>query len=287
MRPGISSRTGPRRSDRRCATTCRGWASRRRSSDRYLFEIAKKCLLLAHGGLRRRGKLDAHGRDESHHLEALDRILDSGETRPSRCSTGSMAPGVARWRPPIRNTASRSAAAKLKVRSSAVQVTGVQRPACDTPFAKPLKVIRHAEEACSGRVRRPSPCCWSPATPAQAQTNFDRPGGDYLAFGLTVRRSGRMRADLRARQEDAVPELQLSERQFENAVCWLKDKVPPRVESCCCVSGVRGAGVIEPRTGPVETSTDRFGGDYRSFEIKNDDKAGTRRCLPRGLPGRQ
>ena len=39
------------------------------------------------------------------------------------------------------------------------------------------------------------------------------------------------------------------------------------------VSGVRGAGVIEPRSGPVETAIDRFGGDYRSFEIKNDDKA--------------
>ena len=36
---------------------------------------------------------------------------------------------------------------------------------------------------------------------------------------------------------------------------------------------MRGAGVIEPRSGPVEISTDRFGGDYRSFEIKNDDKA--------------
>ncbi|MCX7320660.1 MAG: PAN domain-containing protein, partial [Hyphomicrobiales bacterium] len=28
-----------------------------------------------------------------------------------------------------------------------------------------------------------------------------------------------------------------------------------------------------PRSGPVENSTDRFGGDYRSFEVKNDDKA--------------
>jgi len=26
--------------------------------------------------------------------------------------------------------------------------------------------------------------------------------------------------------------------------------------------------VIEPRTGPVEFSTDRFGGDYRNFEVK-------------------
>jgi hypothetical protein len=33
----------------------------------------------------------------------------------------------------------------------------------------------------------------------------------------------------------------------------------------CCVSGVRGAGVVEPRNGAVETSIDRFGGDYRDF----------------------
>ena len=49
-----------------------------RIRDRYLFEIARECLTLAHSGLRRRGRADHLGRDESRHLEPLDRILDSG-----------------------------------------------------------------------------------------------------------------------------------------------------------------------------------------------------------------
>ena len=111
------------------------------------------------------------------------------------------------------------------------------------------------------------------ATLAQAQTNFDRPGADYsrsvsqsgdpAECALVCERDRRCRAWSFNYPSDNA----------ENAVCWLKDKVTPRVESYCCVSGVRGAGVIEPRSGPVETSIDRFGGDYRSFELKNDDNA--------------
>ena len=55
-----------------------------------------------------------------------------------------------------------------------------------------------------------------------------------------------------------------------SAVCWLKSKVTPRVAAPCCVSGVRGAGVIEPRTGAVEFGFDRFGGDYRHFDTAMD-----------------
>jgi len=44
--------------------------------------------------------------------------------------------------------------------------------------------------------------------------------------------------------------------------------VPPRIQDNCCVSGVRGAGVVEPRNGAIETSIDRAGGDYRSFGLK-------------------
>src|SRR5437016_5121077 len=55
------------------------------------------------------------------------------------------------------------------------------------------------------------------------------------------------------------------------AVCWLKSNVPPRVPENCCVSGVRGAGVVEPRNGAVETSIDRAGGDYKSFEMKSGE----------------
>ena len=56
-------------------------------------------------------------------------------------------------------------------------------------------------------------------------------------------------------------------------MCWLKRDVQPPVQSNCCVSGVRGAGVIEPRLGgEFEYSIDRVGGDYRTFETKPDAK---------------
>ena len=47
--------------------------------------------------------------------------------------------------------------------------------------------------------------------------------------------------------------------------------MPARIADDCCVSGVRGAGVVEPRNGAVETSIDRAGGDYRSFELKRGE----------------
>jgi hypothetical protein len=55
-------------------------------------------------------------------------------------------------------------------------------------------------------------------------------------------------------------------------MCWLKREVMPRVKSNCCVSGVRGAGVVEPRLGELEFSIDRVGGDYRSFETAPDPR---------------
>jgi glutamate--cysteine ligase len=51
-----------------------------RIRDRYLFEVAKECLVLAQAGLRRRGRIDHLGRDEGRHLEPLQRIIDSGRT---------------------------------------------------------------------------------------------------------------------------------------------------------------------------------------------------------------
>ena len=45
-------------------------------------------------------------------------------------------------------------------------------------------------------------------------------------------------------------ELFLSATERAVAMCWLKNQVPARIEDKCCVSGVRGAGVVEPRTGP-------------------------------------
>ena len=107
--------------------------------------------------------------------------------------------------------------------------------------------------------------------PALAQTNFDRPGGDYTSApigsadpadcALLCERDRRCRAWSFNYPNDTVP----------GAVCWLKGTVPPRVADDCCVSGVRGGGVVEPRNPSVETSIDRAGGDYRSFEAKKGE----------------
>jgi glutamate--cysteine ligase len=51
-----------------------------RIKQRYIFEVAKECLALAHAGLRRRGHVDHSGRDETRYLEPLDRIIDAGVT---------------------------------------------------------------------------------------------------------------------------------------------------------------------------------------------------------------
>jgi len=105
--------------------------------------------------------------------------------------------------------------------------------------------------------------------PAQAQTGYDRRGADYQSFPI---RSGdpavcasRCERDARCRAWSFV-----YPRANAGATCWLKNKVPPRVEDKCCVSGVRGAGVIEPRRGPLEYSIDRVGGDYRNFDTPPD-----------------
>ena len=109
------------------------------------------------------------------------------------------------------------------------------------------------------------------ARPAQAQANFDRPGGDYLSTpvasgdpadcALTCERDRRCRAWSFNYPTDAIA----------GAVCWLKNSVPARTQDGCCISGVRGAGVVEPRNTTVETSIDRFGGDYKSFELNARD----------------
>ena len=109
------------------------------------------------------------------------------------------------------------------------------------------------------------------ARPALAQANFDRPGGDYLSApvisgdpaecALVCERDRRCRAWTFSYPTDLA----------NRAVCWLKSNVPARVQSDCCVTGVRGAGVVERRNETTETSIDRFGGDYKSFDLKSSD----------------
>jgi hypothetical protein len=105
------------------------------------------------------------------------------------------------------------------------------------------------------------------ATPARAQVGYDRPGGDYTSFSL---RSGDpAQCAARCERDSRCRAWAFSYPATENgsAICWLKSRVTSRVTSTCCVSGVRGAGVIEPKTGPLEFAIDRIGGDYRHFDI--------------------
>jgi hypothetical protein len=108
------------------------------------------------------------------------------------------------------------------------------------------------------------------AGPAQAQTGYDRRGGDYLNF--QIRNGDPAVCAGRCEREARCRAWSFSYPRTENAlaICWLKSKVPTRVEDKCCVSGVRGAGVIEPRKGPTEFSIDRFGGDYRNLETASE-----------------
>src|SRR5437016_12483773 len=87
-----------------------------------------------------------------------------------------------------------------------------------------------------------------PVRPALAQANFDRPGSDYTSAPVTsgdpadcalvCERDRRCRAWSFNYPTDVT----------SGAVCWLKSNVPARVADNCCVSGVRGAGVVELRT---------------------------------------
>jgi hypothetical protein len=105
---------------------------------------------------------------------------------------------------------------------------------------------------------------------AHAQVGFDRLGGDYASF---PQRSGDpAQCAARCERDQRCRAWAFSYPATENAVatCWLKSRVPPRVAATCCVSGVRGASVIEPHSEPVEFGIDRIGGDYRSFELPPD-----------------
>ena len=108
------------------------------------------------------------------------------------------------------------------------------------------------------------------AGPAGSQSGYDRPGGDYahapVANGDPAVCASRCEHEARCRAWSFI----YPPPSGGPAMCWLKREVGHPVASICCVSGVRGAGVVEPQLGELEYSIDRAGGDYRSFEPKPD-----------------
>ena len=112
---------------------------------------------------------------------------------------------------------------------------------------------------------------FAPARHAAAQANFDRPGSDYQSAPVTSGDPADCALACERDRRCRAWSFNYPTYSAAGAVCWLKGTVPARVQDECCVSGVRGAGVVEPRNRAVETSIDRAGGDFRSFELKTSD----------------
>jgi len=110
----------------------------------------------------------------------------------------------------------------------------------------------------------------SAPAPARAQAGFDRPGGDYLSF--VVRSGDPAACAARCERETHCRAWSFSYPGAGGGspICWLKSEVTPRVENWCCVSGVRGAGVSEPRSNGAEFGIDRIGGDLRDVDLAAD-----------------
>lgn len=110
----------------------------------------------------------------------------------------------------------------------------------------------------------------SGATVARAQVGFDRPGGDYstapIRSGDPAACAARCDRDNRCRAWSFSYPRTLA----RDAMCRLKNTVTAVKADNCCVSGIRGAALLEPKAGRVEFSIDRMGGDFRSFDIAAD-----------------
>jgi PAN domain len=108
------------------------------------------------------------------------------------------------------------------------------------------------------------------ATAAHAQVGYDRPGGDYGNFAVRSGDPAVCAARCEREQRCTAWSFSYPRTVAANAVCFLKSTVTPRVEDGCCMSSVKGAGVMEPRGGATEFSIDRIGGDYKNFETPPD-----------------
>jgi hypothetical protein len=103
--------------------------------------------------------------------------------------------------------------------------------------------------------------------PARAQVGTDRPGGDYASYQMRPADPALCAARCERDQRCLAWAFSYPLTEANAAICWLKSRVTPRIDAACCVSGVRGTGVIEPKNDLIEFGVDRFGGDLRHFDM--------------------
>lgn len=105
-------------------------------------------------------------------------------------------------------------------------------------------------------------------SPAISHVGFDRPGGDYKKF--VIRSGDPGVCAMRCERDPACKAWSFAYPKTigPEALCWLKNKVRKPVANSCCVSGVRGAALIQPRSDNLEFGIDRVGADYSTFELE-------------------
>ena len=86
--PGISSRIGPKRSVKRCAATCRGWGSQRRSAAAPCATSRSKCWRSPAKGCSAARAASICGEDETHFLDTLFSIAGFGPHAGRRAARG-------------------------------------------------------------------------------------------------------------------------------------------------------------------------------------------------------
>ena len=89
-------------------------------------------------------------------------------------------------------------------------------------------------------------------TTARAQVGFDRPGGDYANAPVRSGDPARLRHSAATATIAAAPgasPIRARRRARRCAGSRIRSRRPRK--TVCCVSGVRGAAVVEPKTGPT------------------------------------
>lgn len=108
------------------------------------------------------------------------------------------------------------------------------------------------------------------AAASMAQNGTDRRGGDYSHFVIGSGDPRICAARCEREQKCRAWTFSYPTTADSVAVCWLKGEVKPAVPDSCCVSGVKGGSLIEPYNSSFEYAIDRYGGDYRDFELPSD-----------------
>jgi len=122
-----------------------------------------------------------------------------------------------------------------------------------------------------GPAPAPSP---SPSPGLTYETNTDRPGSDYSNFNLNNPNPSKCRAICANQSSCKACTYVKPGVQGPKARCWLKNAVPPKKYSNCCISGKKYGAAPAPSPSPspsltYEPNTDRPGSDYSNFNLNN------------------